>query len=255
VNERLVFVSVQKAVRRTLIETAAVPRMEEVTTAYNAPRVSRQLTWTQPESRSNAAATPQAAAYTPAVSLPVLRVLGQLSSSYIVAEGPEGLYLIDQHAAHERILFDRVNDRTSQEMEIQGLLEPVTLEVSPRQEEVLKSRYEDLAQFGFSIEPFGNRTYLVRAVPAVLYRKDWMGTVRELLDSLVGDNKENWRENLAMSLACHGAVRAGQVLTIDEMRELIRQLEQTAVPQTCPHGRPTMIRISSGQLEKEFGRT
>ncbi|MCK5434403.1 MAG: DNA mismatch repair protein MutL, partial [Dehalococcoidales bacterium] len=109
-----------------------------------------------------------------------------------------------------------------------------------------------LAEFGFSIEPFGDKTYLVRAVPLVLYNKDWAGMMRQLLDFLSGGD---WAETIAMSIACHSAVRAGQTLTDDEMDELVRQLEQAAIPHTCPHGRPTMIRLSSGQLEKEFGRS
>ena len=174
-------------------------------------------------------------------------------SSYIVAEGPDGLYLVDQHAAHECVLFERIKDqRARQKIEVQGLLEPVTFEVNPQQDEVLKSHYCSLAEFGFSIEPFGDRTYLVRAVPALLYNKDWTGMVREVSDSLSGGD---WAESIAISMACHSAVRAGQVLTDDEMRELIRQLEQVAIPHTCPHGRPTMIHLGSGQLIREFGRS
>jgi len=128
----------------------------------------------------------------------------------------------------------------------------LAFEIAPKQDAVLKSHYEDLAEFGFSIEPFGDRTYLVRAVPALLYNKDWAGMLRELLDSPSGGS---WAETIAISIACHSAVRAGQVLTNDEMRELIQQLEQAAIPHTCPHGRPTMIHLSSGQLEREFGRS
>ncbi len=121
----------------------------------------------------------------------MLRVIGQLDNAYIIAEGPDGLYLIDQHAAHERVLFERVqNQRRQKEIETQGLLEPMTLEVSPRQAAVLRARYEDLAEFGFSIEPFGDRTFLVRAVPALLSNKDWVGMVKELLDSVSGGDKE-----------------------------------------------------------------
>ena len=120
-----------------------------------------------------------------AVSLPVLRVLGQVLNSYIVAEGPDGLYLIDQHAAHERIRFEKVRQQRSQRaVEVQGLLEPATFEVNPRQDEMLKSCYEELAEFGFSLEPFGDRTYLVRTVPQLAGRGDWAGMLRELLDSL-----------------------------------------------------------------------
>jgi DNA mismatch repair protein MutL len=255
-NEHQVFGAVQKAVRRALVEQAPVPRMEEPATNYLSPPVPGHKLWASPENRHSAATSPSAAPQTAAASLPVLRVLGQLSSSYIIAEGPDGLYLIDQHAAHERILFDQVKRlRSLPVKEVQGLLEPVTLEVNPKQEEVLKLHYEDLAESGFAIEPFGNRTYLVRAVPALIYKKDWMGMVRELLDSVTGENQVDWREGLAMSMACHGAVKAGQSLTSDEMRELIRQLEQATVPQTCPHGRPTMIRLGSEQLRREFGRS
>ncbi len=254
-NERLVFSAVQKAVRRALIELAPVPKIEEIATAYRAPPQQSQPFWAVPETSYHPTSPPPVAQPTPVLSLPTLRLLGQLSSSYIVAEGPEGLYLIDQHAAHERILFEKIQQQSSQkEVEVQGLLEPATLEVTPKQDEILKTHYVNLAEFGFSIEPFGDRTYLVRAVPVLLHRKDWAGALKELLDSLSAEDKGDWREKLAISLACHGAVRAGKALSDDEMRELLRQLEQTATPNTCPHGRPTMIRISSGQLEREFGR-
>ncbi len=128
----------------------------------------------------------------------------------------------------------------------------MTFEVAPKQDAVLKSRYEDLAEFGFALEPFGDRTYLVRAVPALLYNRDWAGMMKETLDSL---SAGNWAESIAVSMACHGAVRAGQVLTDDEMRELVQQLRQATNPHTCPHGRPAMIHLSSGQLKREFGRT
>ena len=249
-NEHTVFTTVQKAVRRALIELMPVPKIEATATTYVSTPEPRQAVLTSPS--GSVITSPPVATQTPAVALPVLRILGQLSSSYIIAEGPDGLYLIDQHAAHERVLFEKVkHQRSRQEIEVQGLLEPVTFEVNPKQEEVLKSHYQNLAEFGFSIEPFGDRTYLVRAVPLLLYNKDWAGMMRQLLDSLSGGD---WAESVAVSIACHSAVRAGQALTDGEMRELIRQLEQTAIPHTCPHGRPTMIRLSSGQLEREFGR-
>jgi len=255
-NERIVFSAIQKAVRRALIGQAPVPKIEEVATTYKEPSKSRQVLWMPPESSGSTAIPLPVTPQTPAVSLPVLRVLGQLLSSYIIAEGPDGLYLIDQHAAHERILFEKIKQQKShQEIEVQGLLEPATLEVNPKQDEILKSHYENLTEFGFSIEPFGDRTYLVRAVPAMLSNTDWAGAVMELLDSPFEGDKGDWTEKIAISIACHSAVRAGQTLTDDEMRELIRQLEQVAVPHTCPHGRPTMIRLSSGQLEREFGRS
>ncbi len=253
-HEHAVFSAVQKAVRQALIKLMPVPKIEEVATAYGAPSVPGQGLPVSAETDSRLIPSAPVAAPTPAVTLPALRILGQLASSYIIAEGPDGLYLIDQHAAHERILFEKIKDqRLRQAVEVQGLLEPVTFEVSPQQEAVLKSQCDNLAEFGFSIEPFGERTFLVRAVPALLSGKDWAGMVRELLDS--GGDKGDWREKIAISMACHSAVKAGQVLTDDEMRELVRQLEQIAIPHTCPHGRPTMIHLSLGQLRKEFGRS
>ncbi len=249
-NEQKAFSAVQRAVRQALVKLAPVPKIEEVAATPHKPS-QQQLLFRQ--GSSSLRSLLPLASQTPAASLPMLRVLGQLLGSYIIAEGPDGLYLIDQHAAHERILFDQIRQqKAQQEIEVQGLLEPATFEVSPQQEEVLKSRYKDLAEFGFSIEPFGERTFLVRAVPALLSQGDWAGMVRGLLDS--GGDKGDWQEKVAIFMACHGAVKAGQVLTDDEMRELVRQLERVAVPHTCPHGRPTMIHLSLGQLRKEFGR-
>lgn len=255
-SERMVFGAVQKAVRQALIELVPTPRIEELVTTYKAPPESSQPLWTSAGAGHRPTGSLPVAPPTPAFSLPALRLLGQLANSYIIAEGPDGLYLIDQHAAHERILFEKIKHQLShREVEVQGLLEPATLEVNPKQDAVLKSRYENLAEFGFSIEPFGDRSYLVRAVPVLLHKKDWAGVLRELLDFPSVGDKGDWTEKLAISIACHSAVRAGQVLTDDEMRELIRQLEQLVMPNTCPHGRPTMIHLNSGQLAREFGRS
>ena len=255
-NERMIFTTVQRSVRQTLIELAPVPKIEEVATAYKSPLPPESASWLPTIGGDSSTDSAPVAPQTPTVSLPALRVLGQLLSSYIIAEGPDGLYLIDQHAAHERILFEKVKQQQSrQEVEVQGLLEPATFEVSPKQEEVLKLCYKRLAEFGCSLELFGDRTYLVRTVPVLLHDQDWVGMMRELLDSLFGGSTDDWLEKIAISIACHSAVRAGQVLTNDEMRELIRQLEQVTIPHTCPHGRPTLIHLSSAQLKKEFGRS
>jgi DNA mismatch repair protein MutL len=254
-NERLVFSVIQRAVRRALIEQLPVPKIGEVATSYEPAPAPEQASLISTEGNVSFTASPLAVSSSHLAFLPILRVLGQLSNTYIVAEGPDGLYLIDQHAAHERILFEKIKQqRLQREVETQGLLEPVAFEVNPKQEEILKSRCKDLFDFGFSIEPFGDRTYLVRTVPVLLHDKDWAGMLREILDSLSGGSKGDWEERMVISMACHSAVRAGQALTNNEIRELIRQLEQVVIPNTCPHGRPTVIRISSAQLRKEFGR-
>jgi len=233
-----------------------VARIEDTVATYTAPPAPTRRLWGTVPADASTTALPLETVPTPPVSLPALRVLGQLDSTYIVAEGPDGLYLIDQHAAHERIVYEKAGRQQEQrQTDVQGLLEPVPFEVSPRQDEVLRNGYRQLEEFGFSIEPFGDRTYLVRAIPAVLDGKDWPAMVRELLDTVIEGGRDNWSEDITVTLACHSAVRAGQMLSDEEMRELIRQLEQAAMPCTCPHGRPTVIHLSSRQLAKEFRRT
>jgi DNA mismatch repair protein MutL len=252
-NERAVFSAVYKAVRQAIAERAPVPSVEAAAKPALFPSEFREPTAPYAEADVGLSPPPPA---TTAAALPVLRVLGQLASSYIIAEGPDGLYLIDQHAAHERILFEKIEkQRAQREVEVQGLLEPMPLEVSPRQEAELWPRYQELAEFGFSIEPFGGKTFLVRAIPAMLNDRDWAAMLRELLDSLSEGDKSHWMETITSTMACHGAIRAGQTLSDSEMRELVRQLEQADTPQTCPHGRPTMIHLSYNQLKRDFGRT
>jgi len=261
-DDRPVFSAVQKAVRQAILQQSPVPVIEEVSPEYQGPSRQESSLFTTPSqvvhhARSQTTPAPLSdEQFTPLQSLPALRLVGQVSGTYIIAEGPEGLYIIDQHAAHERILFERIREQsTLRKVEIQGLLEPATFEVSPGQEEVLKTCYSELSEFGFAIEPFGDRSYLVRSVPVMLNGKDWSATLRELLDSIGVEEGSDWREQLGISFACHGAIKAGQVLTDEEMRELLRQLEQTTAPNTCPHGRPTIIRLTTAQLEREFRRT
>jgi DNA mismatch repair protein MutL len=254
-NDGDVFRTVQKAVRQALVTQMPVPRIDEVAAQYRAKPVGLQSQWELHESVPANVSTTES---TPRLldSLPVLRVVGQVMNAYIVAEGPDGLYLIDQHAAHERVRYDKtIGQRRERRPEVQGLLEPVSLEVTPRQDAVMKACLASLADFGFTLEPFGERTYLVRSVPALVAGDDWPSMLREMLDVLSGEAKGRWEERMVASIACHGAIRAGQALSDEEMRALVRQLEQTANPHTCPHGRPTVIRLSAGQLEREFGRS
>ncbi len=256
-NEHQVFSAVQRIVRRAILEPSAVPKIEDTTAAYVAtPSAASQTLPIRPDNMANPAARFAPTTFSrpiPAFSLPALRLLGQIAGTYIVAEGPDGLYLIDQHAAHERILFERINaQRAEKRVEVQGLLEPATFEVGPQQDTILRSHIEELTDSGFLLEPFGDRAYLVRTVPACLNKKDGLNVLRELTHTSEGGS--SWSEKLSMSIACHSAIRAGQVLNDNEMRELLRQLENAAIPNSCPHGRPTMINLSSGQLEKEFGR-
>ena len=257
-DERRVFVAVQKAVRGTLVAQAPVPRIEEATVDFAVPPPSAGFRGSAAPARREVEKTTAEAIPPPlALALPVLRVVGQVMGSYIVAEGPDGLYLIDQHAAHERIVYEEVKrQRRRREVSRQGLLTPATFEVTPGQDEVLRARCGELSDFGFDIEPFGDRTYLVRAVPELVPADDWSGMLRELLDALAGEEGIDFEEKVAVSVACHRrAVRAGQVLSDSEMKALVRQLESTELPHTCPHGRPTLIQLDNGQLRRHFGRS
>jgi DNA mismatch repair protein MutL len=237
-NSQIVYITVQKSIEKVLVK-APPPEVKTGAPSFTPP----PSLWTVKGTET--------------VSLPILRVVGQLASNYIMAEGPEGLYLVDQHAAHERVLFEKIlAQRAQRKIEIQGLLEPVNLELTPKQEEVLKKKAELLGEFGFSLEPFGARSYLLKAIPAIMKEGNLAEAVSTLLDSIAIEEEPAKRdEKIAQSVACHSAVKAGHSLNPEEMRELIKQLEQTKQPRTCPHGRPTMIHLSSRQLEKEFGRT
>jgi len=247
-HEQAAFSSVQKAIEEALARTP-------IASSKAVPFSVSSGQWQSPRMiMDNEPAF--AVAQLPTMELPVLRILGQLANTYIIAEGPDGLYLIDQHAAHERILYDRISAQWAQkEVEVQGLLQPITIELSPREEETLRASKEFLAEFGFTIEPFGNRSYVIRAIPALMAKANIIEIISALLDSLASKQNPNpWEEKIAQSLACHGAIRAGQQLGNEEIRELIKQLEETKQPRACPHGRPIMIHLSSHQLEKEFGR-
>jgi DNA mismatch repair protein MutL len=247
-HEQTVFRSVQKAIEAVLDRTP-------IASSKSVPFSSSSEQWQRPRMITDNEPT-FVVSQLPTLELPVLRILGQLANTYIVAEGPDDLYLIDQHAAHERILYDRILAQWSQrEVQVQGLLQPVTIEFSPREEETLRAGNQFLAEFGFTIEPFGNRSYLIRTMPAVMAGSNIIEMVTGLLGTLASKEGLNrLEEKIAESLACHGAIRAGQQLSNEEMKELIKDLEQTKQPRTCPHGRPTMIHLSARQLEKEFGR-
>jgi len=188
--------------------------------------------------------------------LPMLRVLGQVAQTYIIAEGPGGMYLIDQHAAHERIRYEELRaQRDRQGIAAQELLDPLPIELSPQQATLLEPQVAILAAFGLEVAPFGANTFLIKRVPAGLADGDIVGAVMELLDAAAsGGEGFSWEDQILITLSCHTAVRAGRTLSLEEQRDLIRQLERAALPHTCPHGRPTMIHLSQAQLEKEFGR-
>ncbi len=190
--------------------------------------------------------------------MPLMRVIGQVQQMYIVAEGPDGLYLIDQHAAHERILYEKLMAQKAEAaVARQQLLEPVTVELPPGQAALLEAEGEVLTAVGFEIEPFGGHTYRLRAVPEMLGHTDpaqaLVDILAEMTDGAIPLARET-HEKVAITVCKRASVKGGQTLSREEMRELVRQLEATTAPRTCPHGRPTMVHLSPAQLAREFGR-
>jgi DNA mismatch repair protein MutL len=188
-------------------------------------------------------------------------VVGQVKQTYIVAEGPQGMYLVDQHAAHERVLFDQLRRRAEQmggepaSPPMEGLLEPVVVELTPQQAEVMRANGDRLRGYGFQVEPFGEGSYLLRALPSVMGGGDPAQAFKDVLDLTALDGAVTAQEDaLAASIACHSAIRAGKTMSDSEMRALLEQLEGTDNPHTCPHGRPTMIHLTEHQMEREFRR-
>lgn len=190
--------------------------------------------------------------------LPALRILGQLALTYILAEGPEGLYLIDQHAAHERVLWEKMlAQHELGSVPAQALLDPVPVSVPADSAYLLEAQLDALRDIGFDIEPFGGNTFLVRSVPALMIQDDIATAMREIIGDLeAGDAvlRKDLEARVLRRVCKRMAIKAGRTLSFAEMAALVRDLEACESPRTCPHGRPTMIQISTLQLEKEFGR-
>jgi DNA mismatch repair protein MutL len=195
----------------------------------------------------------------PAPRLPPLRVVGQVSNTYIITEGPDGMFLIDQHAAHERVLYERFDRevRAGRGVAVQPLLQPLTLDLTARQRAEIEPVLPLLQDVGFDLELVRGREngLLIRAVPAMYADRVSLAGMLEMIDELlVGSPPDRWRDQLVITLACHSAIRAGKSLGLDEMRALVTQLEACTFPRLCAHGRPTMLHLSALQLEREFGR-
>ena len=174
-----------------------------------------------------------------------------------MAEAPDGLYLIDQHAAHERVLFERFMLQRPKGIPAQALLEPALLQLPPATAGLLQEQMEVLERVGFEVEPFGPNTFRVRAIPALLSGADPVAAVRVVVEDFEEDEAPLQAEIEAKVIArvCkRAAVKAGQALSLEEQRALLRDLETCQSPRTCPHGRPTMIHLSVDLLERQFGR-
>ena len=190
--------------------------------------------------------------------IPLLRLIGQIGATYLVAEGPDGLYLVDQHAAHERVLFEKLmTQHAMKNIPSQSLLTPVAVTLPPQSTHLLITQLPALQHFGFDVEEFGPNTFQVRAMPALFMGSDPAGALRALVEDFeeVESPLQNEIEaKLAARVCKRMAVKAGQALSHEEQRALLIDLEACDSPRTCPHGRPTMIHLSVDMLERQFGR-
>ena len=192
-------------------------------------------------------------------TIPELRLIGQAQRTFILADGPEGLYVLDQHAAHERVIFDRVfRQRTSQPADSQKLMLPERATLDEFQHETLTQNLELIEQQGFSLRSLGDLTWQINAVPLPLTAPHCAGPVhalQRLLDEFAAEQiVTSPQQAITATIACHSATRAGDVLGVDEMQAIIDQLAETPEPHRCPHGRPTIVQISKLRLEQEFRR-
>jgi len=190
--------------------------------------------------------------------IPLLRLIGQIGATYIVAEGPDGLYLVDQHAAHERVLFEKLMAQHElKKIPSQSLLTPAVVTLPPQSTNLLITQLPTLQHFGFDVEEFGPNTFQVRALPALFMGNDPSVALRALVEDFEEDEaplQNEIEKKLAARVCKRMAVKAGQALSTEEQRTLLTDLEACDSPRTCPHGRPTMIHLSVDTLERQFGR-
>jgi DNA mismatch repair protein MutL len=192
-------------------------------------------------------------------ALGTLRPLGQIRNSFILAVNEDGLWIIDQHVAHERVLFERVlKQRAAQRVESQRLLMPIVLELSPAQQAVFSEISEELQHNGFEAEPFGARSVAVKVAPAGIDAGALEHMLHELLDQFSREeqslNLEKIRARIAASIACHAAIKVNMPLEQNKIEWLLAELAKTEHPMSCPHGRPVVLRYSVKDIQKAFKR-
>jgi DNA mismatch repair protein MutL len=261
-----IFSLIQRAIRKTLLISTPIPQVmpsggtwgSALDFSWNPP-VSEPL----PDFQTSplGAAPPNTEPATPPVTtaglIPLLRLVGQVGAVYLVAEGPDGLYLIDQHAAHERVLFEKFTRQRGESIASQSLLEPAAVTLQPSQARLIETQMSILKQIGFNLESFGQNTFLVRAIPALFSKITPEAAIRVLVEDFEEDETPMQSEleaKLVARICKRAAVKAGQILTGEEQKRLLSDLENCQSPRTCPHGRPTMIHLSVDLLERQFGR-
>jgi DNA mismatch repair protein MutL len=208
----------------------------------------------------NVAETPAAAPVFDPVDYPLGAARAQVHETYIVAQTRDGVVIVDQHAAHERLVYERMKVEMAEAGGVarQALLLPEVVELDPAEAERLAAKTEELAALGLVIEPFGPGAVLVRETPALLGETDVQGLVRDIADDLAENGQalalKERLEEVCGTMACHGSVRAGRRLSAPEMNALLRQMEATPHSGQCNHGRPTYVELKLADIERLFGR-
>ena len=268
INENQIFSLLQRTVRKTLNSDSLVKRVPvfqnniSLSTQHSDPSEfwpipksnDNNLNYFEKNSSTNDLRGSESSLK---VILDSLLVIGQISSTYIVCEGNNGLYLVDQHAAHERILFERILSRNlNEDVEIQRFLDPFVLEVDDFQREFLEENLESITSLGYLVEEFGTNSMILRGVPKIISTKDPVDSFVELInnDSRKFMNMPSSFEKIVATIACHGSVRAGDKLAITQMEDLIKQLKFAENSNNCPHGRPTVLNVDTKTIETYFGR-
>ncbi len=300
-REGEVIATIQRAIRRTLAANGivAAPSTSGQDGVSAAPQIPSAPLDAEVQLEAPPLFTDQASksesSTTPTQSPPsqfTLRPVGQVGLTYIVAEGPDGMYLIDQHASHERVVFEQIlAERRERAANSQGLLTPATVQLTTRQLDNIAPLSDLLSSYGFEWEPFGDDAILLRAMPASLKESEAPQAFLEVLDERSGgeiddsalsgqavpagssdsvaqggidaadsiiasapDAVDMRERRIAATIACHSTVRAGQPLSMSEMESLLTLFRDANFPRLCPHGRPTMVHLSSAQLERQFAR-
>jgi DNA mismatch repair protein MutL len=287
-NQDIVFSFVQRSVRKALLAYSPVPNVVPSlwgttrTIPSTESRSSVGIDWSiahdeMPETRdqrfetdaqqpasnlqpssSNSPNSTSQALPSQLSRIPLLRLIGQIGATYLVAEGPDGLYLVDQHAAHERVLFEKLMaQHDMNKIASQALLTPVVVTLHPQAAQLLLTQLSVLHHFGFDVEEFGPNTFQMRAMPVLFNGSDPSAALRALVEDFEEDETPLQNEieaKLAARVCKRMAVKAGQALSNEEQRALLNDLEACDSPRTCPHGRPTMIHLSVDMLERQFGR-
>ena len=269
-NPGFVFSLVQRALRRSLLASSPTPmNLPKIWPGDDEEKRQIDFAWVMSKSTQfdNSEIQPQIKNAnnnqwkTKSVNfsdhIPLLRLVGQIGAAYLVAEGPDGLYLIDQHAAHERVLFERFTKLKLEERPRQQLLVPLSILLPSLTFQIIIPQVELLNSIGFEIEEFGENTIRVKSIPALFSNMDPLSLINACIEDIEEDENPlgNEQEKKIIARICkRSAIKSGRILSHEEQLQLLADLERCETPRSCPHGRPTMIHLSIDLLERQFGR-